>query len=140
MSGFVEANNKRAEQGGVNSSFWRVAGWIVFLLLGVLPGSGSGDSHHFPRPKGYTYMPDKRPDVPWSIHIVKIDRSREDLTLHSVVGQYPNLGMATVSEQLKSLPPEWGPCSYAARPVATFRKSPSRGVACERFPGGSPWT
>ena len=53
-------------------------------------------------------MPDKRPDVPWSIHIVKIDRSREDLTLHSVVGQYPYLGMSTVSEQLKSLPPDWG--------------------------------
>src|ERR1041385_4887536 len=28
---------------------------------------------------GLTYIPEKLPEVPWSIHVVKIDRSRHDL-------------------------------------------------------------
>ena len=63
-------------------------------------------------------------DVPWSIHVVKMDRSRAELRFETTLGQSNMLGMAVVSEQVKMLPSELG------RPMAAvngdFYKSHSK--------------
>lgn len=47
-------------------------------------------------------------DMPWSIHVIKIDRERHDFEFCTTLGKGDVLGMGTVSEQLKSLPTECG--------------------------------
>lgn len=61
---------------------------------------------------GLAYFHDSVREVPWSMHVIKIDRRRKDLELHSVMGGGTNLGMVTVPDQVRLLPTEWG------RPVA----------------------
>jgi hypothetical protein len=62
--------------------------------------------------RGMIYFHDTVRSVPWSMHVVKISRTRPDLKLESMIGQGACLGMATLPEQVRRLPPEWG------RPVA----------------------
>ncbi len=50
---------------------------------------------------GITYMHDEVPEVPWSVHIVKIARSRKDFRLETALGQSNRLGMALLTEQVK---------------------------------------
>jgi hypothetical protein len=52
--------------------------------------------------------------VPWSIHIVKIDRSRADLRFGTTLGGGEVFGMGIVSEQVKTLPAGTG------RPLAAI--------------------
>jgi hypothetical protein len=53
-------------------------------------------------------------EIPWSIHIVKLDRSSRDFEFVTTLGKGDVFGMGTVSEQLKTLPRELG------RPVAAI--------------------
>ena len=55
--------------------------------------------------RGYTYLHDEVPSVPWSIHVVKFDRCRKDFFLDTALGLGTNFGMTVVSEQIKTLPP-----------------------------------
>jgi hypothetical protein len=93
--------------------------WLVAASVCLIAGSGSllasGETNPAPRPqRGYTYIRDVISEVPWSIHVLRIDRQRSDLKLHSVAGHYPELGMATVPDQIKSLPASLG------RPIAAI--------------------
>ena len=56
----------------------------------------------------FSYTNDVDEEVPWSIHVVKIDLSRAELRLTTTLGDGETLGMSTVTEQLKSLPPDLG--------------------------------
>ncbi len=64
--------------------------------------------------RGMIYFHDSERKVPWSMHVVKISRTRKDLEVHSVMGGGTNQGMTLVSEQIKRIPSEWG------RPVAAI--------------------
>jgi len=64
--------------------------------------------------QGFTYHHDVVSEVPWSIHVVKVDRSRSDLCLIPVLARITNFGLAMVSQIVKSVPPEWG------RPMAAI--------------------
>ncbi len=64
--------------------------------------------------RGLIYFHDTERSVPWSMHVVKLSRARQDLELHSVMGRGASQGMATVSQQVKQIPPAWG------RPVAAI--------------------
>ena len=71
---------------------------------------------------GFTYSHDQVKEVPWSIHILKIDRAHAELEFQTTLGQGSTLGMGTVSEQAKALPPKLG------KPIAAingdfFRKN-----------------
>ena len=66
------------------------------------------------RGRGYLYSNDRVPEVPWSIHIVKIDRPRDDFELVTALGQDRVLGLDTMTSQIKTLPAELG------RPVAAI--------------------
>lgn len=91
--------------------------WAIRLLLGLLAILGnpseslaSGEPTHAPiRPdRGYAYIHDEVPSVPWSIHVFKVSRSRPDLAFTTTLGGGDLLGMRTVAEQLKLFPGELG--------------------------------
>src|SRR5215471_10372515 len=47
-------------------------------------------------------------EIPWSIHVVKLDRSSRAFEFATTLGRGTVFGMGTVSEQLKALPRELG--------------------------------
>ena len=57
---------------------------------------------------GYQYIHDLVPKVPWSIHVVKIDRSRADFQLDSALGGGTVQALNTLSEMVEALPPAIG--------------------------------
>ena len=80
---------------------------------------------------GYTYVHDEVARVPWSIHIVKVDRKRTDLALETTLGSGTRIGLEVVSEQVKSIPLELG------QPVAAINGDFFSGAdACPGDPEG----
>ena len=65
---------------------------------------------------GWSYQHDEVPGIPWSIHIVKVDRSRSELELHTLLARGNGFGLTKITEQIQLLPPELG------RPVALVRR------------------
>lgn len=63
---------------------------------------------------GVVYQHEKVPAEPWSIHVAKIDRDRADLQLRTTLARDTVLGLSTLVQQIKALPPE------AGRPVAAI--------------------
>ena len=57
---------------------------------------------------GIAYTNYVLPKVPWSIHVVKMNRADHDLELHSTHARGSALGLGTLSEQIKSFKPELG--------------------------------
>jgi hypothetical protein len=55
-----------------------------------------------------SYLHDIVEEEPWSIHVLKIDRSRTDYEFHTTLAKGSALGLSTLSEQIKSLPREFG--------------------------------
>jgi len=55
-----------------------------------------------------SYVNDRIPEGPWSVHVLKIARSRKDYELHTTMARSGMLGLSTLSEQIKTLPPELG--------------------------------
>jgi hypothetical protein len=83
--------------------------WGAFLFTPPHAGASTNKAivaNH--RGPGFTYIHDEVPDVPWSVHIVKIDRSRAELQLTTTMGQGDRLGMGLVSDQVKSIPAGFG--------------------------------
>src|SRR5260221_2924183 len=64
--------------------------------------------------RAVTYRNDRRPDGPFSIHIVKVDRSRADYEFVTAHARGTVLGLGTVSAQVRLVPPE------AGRPIAAI--------------------
>jgi hypothetical protein len=89
---------------------------VVGLALGVTVtscGKPQATAAEFtPLEPGLEYRHDRISRGPWSIHVLRIDRSRPDLELQSAHANGTVLGLGTVSEQLETLDPKQG------RPVA----------------------
>ena len=58
--------------------------------------------------RGLGYHNDLVPEYPWSVHVVKLDRSRKDYAFGSSLGGGGAIGMSTLSEQIKALPADFG--------------------------------
>ena len=90
--------------------------WLISCALAA--GTDSATNHTPAHPPTHTgginYIHDEVADVPWSIHIVKVDRSHADLRFETTLGAGTQLGMSVVSEQVKALPAEFG------RPLAAL--------------------
>lgn len=89
------------------------------VLLGaalIALGAGSAPIHAAQdeaRPaKAVSYHNDKLPEGPWSIHVIKVDRTNTEYALHTMLASGTVQGMVTLSEQVKALRPETG------RPIA----------------------
>jgi hypothetical protein len=63
---------------------------------------------------GMTYICERSGDTPWAVFVVKIDRSRTDLSLVTLLSNEKVLGLETVPEMVKKLPAEMG------KPVAAI--------------------
>jgi hypothetical protein len=57
---------------------------------------------------GVSYWNDRKADVPWSIHIAKIDRSRTDLAFVSTHARNTVFGLGTLGSQIRSVPASIG--------------------------------
>ncbi len=57
---------------------------------------------------GVDYVHDEITRVPWSIHVVRIDRSKTNLFLHSAHARGHAVGLATLSDILRSTDPALG--------------------------------
>jgi large repetitive protein len=58
--------------------------------------------------QGYVYRNDRIRDVPWSINLLKVDRSRNDFEFTTTLGHGRTLGLSPLSEQIETLPSELG--------------------------------
>ena len=70
--------------------------------------SESGKAHPARPGRGFTYNHDQVADGPWSIHVLKVDRSNSNLTFQSTLARGSNFGLTTLSEQIKTLPSTLG--------------------------------
>jgi hypothetical protein len=70
--------------------------WFGFTTVGPAGEPARNERHFY-------YTNDVLEDVPWSIHVVKIERSYPDFEFYTTLGKGETFGMGTVSEQLKSL-------------------------------------
>lgn len=86
----------------------------LFAILLLCIGSGcSGEAASQPDLRtGVLYKNDRVRTVPWSIHVLRIDRKRPDFRLTTTLADNEIIGVQTLSEQLESIPPALG------RPVA----------------------
>src|SRR6185369_14282059 len=79
------------------------------LLLGIWPArAGESSSEPARSERWFLYTNDIIEEVPLSIHVVRVERSHQDFEFCTTLGKGSTLGMAFVSEHVKSLPPECG--------------------------------
>jgi hypothetical protein len=87
-------------------------------LLGInfVAAAGENSTANAPvRPERLiVYTNDVIPDVPWSIHILKIERGHSEVEFYTTLGKTDTFGMSTVSEQIKSMP------ATAGKPLAAI--------------------
>lgn len=88
---------------------------LLWLLLGVLTlaapalraqGKTSPGWQEFS--PGVAYRNDKVGDIPWSIHIGRVDRSQADITFQSIHARGKALGLATLSAMVRHAESEFG--------------------------------
>ena len=60
----------------------------------------------------FSYVNEKVAEGPWSIHLIKLDRTNTEYELHTTLGNGQVTGMTTLTDQIKALPAELG------RPIA----------------------
>ena len=83
--------------------------WIALLILPLF--SLAGDAPETAPAKhshGYSYRRDVMPEVPWSIHIFELDRSRREFQFRSTLGNGDTFGLTTIPEQLQRMPTAMG--------------------------------
>src|SRR6266404_6567192 len=83
-----------------------VAGLALLFTLGLLLRADSGEEAS--SEAGVSHIHDSVAHVPWSIHIVKVDRTRKDLTFFAPLARDKILGVSRLSEQARTLPPALG--------------------------------
>jgi len=89
--------------------FWAVSMVSASLLAASGPADGAAPVElPVQRDRGYAYIHDEVKEVPWSVHIFKVDRSRRDLVLGTTSGEGAAIGMGTIAEQVKALPAALG--------------------------------
>ncbi len=112
--------------------YWLIR-WIWCLVL-VLTGfqSASGqvvNSPPWPKvPAGIDYIHHRIGENPWSIHVLKIDRTKGEFRLVSSLAQKHIFDLAPLSEQIKQLPKELGePVAGVNGDFFVIREDPYRG-------------
>src|SRR5689334_18094992 len=90
-------------------------GMISLLVVAALAWLPAGARSEEPRTgRAVTYVNDKVAEGPWSVHVLKVDRSNPEYELHTMLANGVISGMSTLSEQVKALPADLG------RPIAAI--------------------
>ena len=71
-------------------------------------GAGPSTNHVDKPTAGFTYTHEELSEGPWSVHVFKATRGRPGLEIDTTLGGGDTIGMAGVSEQMKTIPPELG--------------------------------
>ena len=114
----LDTNNKDGRPAGNHFPCWlralRLAGWCtgVLLLAAADPCAAAPDETRNGR--AVSYVNEKLPEGPWSIHLVKIERTNAEYELHTTLAGGVISGMTTLTEQVKALPAALG------RPIAAI--------------------
>jgi hypothetical protein len=74
-------------------------------LLLTLAGCGSNAA---PAVEGVTYQRYVVDEVPWSIHVIKIERGRSDFEVITTLGGGSQIGLNTLTRQLRTIPKSVG--------------------------------
>ena len=85
-----------------------VAGLALLLAVGMFTEAGAAGSRELKSEAGLTYTNVTVPREPWSIHVVKIDRSQKDLVFFSAHARDRVLGVSLIAEQARAVPREIG--------------------------------
>jgi hypothetical protein len=105
-SGIPAANalpaGSRLFRWGLSAIAASVALGCAWLLLLQLRASDSDTETK--KDKGIAYRNDRVSSVPWSVHIVTVDRKDPTLEIHSMMGRGSFVGLNPISEQVLSLP------------------------------------
>jgi hypothetical protein len=86
---------------------WTAA--FIFILGGATVARSQIASFSELKDLGLVYTNDRQPRVPWSVHIVKIDRARPELTLMASKARGRVIGLERLSAQMSAVPPELVP-------------------------------
>jgi len=81
---------------------------LVFLAAGCRPGGRSSLATFAEDSPGIGYTNQRVATEPWSIHVVRVDRTNPTLTLHSVHAPPGAVGLTPLSSQVGRLPAHWG--------------------------------
>ncbi|MFO1457792.1 MAG: phosphodiester glycosidase family protein [Verrucomicrobiota bacterium] len=86
------------------------AACLLSVCLGSNPARAGGSTTNTTTraDRGYAYIHDTVSSIPWSVHIFKVSRQRQDLAFTTNLGNSNRLGMATLSEQMKGFPGSLG--------------------------------
>lgn len=90
---------------GSGWSFLRLVVGLIFSLLQGIAGAGEVGAHV---ERGYAYVHDEVSEIPWSIHVFKLARSRAEFSFSTTFGATNHIGMSTLSDQLRALDPDLG--------------------------------
>src|SRR4051812_34157334 len=83
-------------------------GLAMLLTASASPQLFASDATESKSEPGITYSHDKIANGPVSIHILKVDRSRKDLTFYTPHARNRILGVSLLAEQARSIPQEIG--------------------------------
>src|SRR5689334_15284550 len=95
----------------VRRGLYLLAGAALVGWLGVAQAARSEEEG---RAKPFSYHNEKVPAGPWSIHVLKLDRSSQEYEVDTVLARGTILGMETLTDQVKAYP------TNAGRPVGAI--------------------
>lgn len=83
--------------------------WLLLLVMSLVHAQQAPTAPGFvPLGPGLHYQLERDGDTPWAICELRVDRAHTEYHLVSTLAQNSIFGLATVSEQVKSLPAELG--------------------------------
>ena len=95
----------------ISPSGWKTAARLLprqllslLSLAALSQGLLAGDTAPGRNTRGVAYVHDEVPAQPWSIHVLKIDRSRADFEIHTVLSKGGSIGLGTMTDRMKLLP------------------------------------
>src|SRR5258706_11958242 len=100
---------------------------VLAIAFGPTAWASDSNSEQLIEP-GIYYRNDKLPEVPWSIHVVKVERTRPEFEFISTKAKDTILALSTLTDQIKLIPAEAGTPKVAIN--GDFYKTER-----ERYPG-----
>lgn len=89
-----------------NNRWTALMSLLLFAFAFAFSTEGTAETNRSQR--GFRYIHDQNADVPWSMHIVKVQRGHPSLEFQTTLGRTNEFGMSLISEQARSTASEQG--------------------------------